>query len=314
MPARRDKPPVTGGAHRLPFGQLDPLKFEELCLWLVRREGYARAEHLGQSGSEQGRDVVAWKGGRRFVFQCKRVEKFGAANARKEIKKIRGLPPAEQPSELVFVVTSAVSADARKAARAAWGDEATEWYDERRTHYPAPVAVTWQRSFERLSPGARAVLRLASLLAPEPIPEPGSVAEGHKPSGGGRAADAPRSRNPRGEPRPGPSVDRHGPRQPGSHGWSPAARALTALTDLLRIAQETSPGPHPVAATLESAARERSRSLHLRARQHALPGPAPSARFGRRPARPVAEQDRHGARVERRSACRSRCRWSPEHV
>ncbi len=49
---------MTGGAHRLPFGQLDPLKFEELCLWLVRREGYEQAEHLGQSGSEQGRDIV----------------------------------------------------------------------------------------------------------------------------------------------------------------------------------------------------------------------------------------------------------------
>ncbi len=71
MATRDHKPPVTGGGHRLPFAQLDPRKFEELCLWLVRREGYERAEHLGESGSEQGRDVVAWKGDRRFAFQCK---------------------------------------------------------------------------------------------------------------------------------------------------------------------------------------------------------------------------------------------------
>ncbi len=46
-----------------------------------------------------------------------------------------------------------------------------KWFDERRTHYPAPVAVTWQRTFDRLSSGAQTVLRLASQLAPEPIPE-----------------------------------------------------------------------------------------------------------------------------------------------
>ena len=46
-----------------------------------------------------------------------------------------------------------------------------EWYDERRMHYPAPVAVTWQRTFDRLSPHSQTVLRLASQLSPEPIPE-----------------------------------------------------------------------------------------------------------------------------------------------
>ncbi len=124
MSTQDDKPPVTGGAHRLPFGQLDPLKFEELCLWLVRREGYERAEHLGQSGSEQGRDIVAWKGERRFAFQCKRVGSFGAGSAKAEIKKIRRMPAERpQPDELVFLVTAAVSDAARHQARLAWGDE-----------------------------------------------------------------------------------------------------------------------------------------------------------------------------------------------
>jgi len=67
------KPPRTGTAHKLHFQELSPLDFERLCLWLVRREGFERAEHLGEAGGEGGRDVVAWKGGRRFVFQCKRV-------------------------------------------------------------------------------------------------------------------------------------------------------------------------------------------------------------------------------------------------
>ena len=100
MPSQDDRPPVTGGSYRLPFGQLSPLKFEELCLWIVNREGYEKAEHLGESGSEKGRDIVAWKDGRCFALQCKRVERFGAADARKEIKKIRGLPEKEQPDTL----------------------------------------------------------------------------------------------------------------------------------------------------------------------------------------------------------------------
>jgi tetratricopeptide (TPR) repeat protein len=44
------------------------------------------------------------------------------------------------------------------------------WYDEREMQYPAAVAATYERTFERLSIGARALLRLAGLLAPELIP------------------------------------------------------------------------------------------------------------------------------------------------
>jgi tetratricopeptide (TPR) repeat protein len=123
--ALQSKPPVTGSSHPLPFERLAPLDFERLCLWLVQREGFTRAEHLGEAGSEGGRDVVAWKDGRRFVFQCKRVQAFTAAHAKKEIEKLRALPAAEQPHELVFVVTRAVSADARSAIRAEWGDRDT---------------------------------------------------------------------------------------------------------------------------------------------------------------------------------------------
>jgi len=119
------KPPVTGGSHTLPFDKLAPGEFERLCLWLVQREGYSRIEHLGEAGSDGGRDVVAWKDGHRFVFQCKRVQAFTASHARKEIKKLRRLPVEDQPHELVFVVSRAVSVDTRSAIRKDWGDEAT---------------------------------------------------------------------------------------------------------------------------------------------------------------------------------------------
>ena len=124
--ATKSKPPVTGGTHPLPFEKLAPLEFERLCLWLVEREGFERAEAFGQSGSEKGRDVLAWRGERRFVFQCKRVKEFATATGKKEIAKLRReLSPAEQPHELVFVVSAEVSADARVAIREEWGDEAT---------------------------------------------------------------------------------------------------------------------------------------------------------------------------------------------
>jgi tetratricopeptide (TPR) repeat protein len=123
--ATSPKPPVTGAAHTLPFEKLSPLDFERLCLWLVEAEGYTNAEHLGEAGSEQGRDVVAWKDGRRVAFQCKRVQAFNTAHVQKEIEKLRKLTDKEQPHEIVFVVSRAVRAETRKAAREAWGDEAS---------------------------------------------------------------------------------------------------------------------------------------------------------------------------------------------
>ena len=59
------KPSVTKGTHLLPYGELSPIEFERLCLWLVEREGYLRPEHLGVAGSEQGRDVIAYRDDRR---------------------------------------------------------------------------------------------------------------------------------------------------------------------------------------------------------------------------------------------------------
>ena len=48
---------------------------------------------------------------------------------------------------------------------------ALAWYDARLMHYPKSVAQTWQTSFDRLSDGARVLLRGLAWLAPEAIPE-----------------------------------------------------------------------------------------------------------------------------------------------
>jgi len=56
------QPPITRTTHTLPFDRLSPRDFERLCLWLVKREGYQRAEHLGAAGSQRR---LIWKWGQK---------------------------------------------------------------------------------------------------------------------------------------------------------------------------------------------------------------------------------------------------------
>jgi tetratricopeptide (TPR) repeat protein len=119
------KPPITSTQHELPFSQLGWEQFERLCLRLVLAEGYVRAEHLGASGGEGGRDIVAWRDRQRVVFQCKRVKQFVAHDGIKEVNKLRSRPPQDQPDEIVFIIACPVSDQTRKGIRQAWGDEKT---------------------------------------------------------------------------------------------------------------------------------------------------------------------------------------------
>jgi len=119
----KSRPRITGTTHTLPFDRLSPRDFERLCLWLVVREGFERAEHLGAAGSEQGRDLVAWRAGERWAFQCKRVQRFGPGDAEAEVDKILGLPEELRPAALVFLVACDVSDETRRRARARCGEE-----------------------------------------------------------------------------------------------------------------------------------------------------------------------------------------------
>jgi len=116
----QSQPPITGTTHPLPFNKLSPRDFERLCLWLVEREGYERAEHLGLAGREQGRDVVAYKptphGEELWYFQCKRYRSINAKTLKDEVDKYLQLAqekPHLQPVGVVFVVSCAVSAGVR---------------------------------------------------------------------------------------------------------------------------------------------------------------------------------------------------------
>jgi hypothetical protein len=128
MHARRQDATLLGADltltfHNLPFERLSAGDFERMCLWLVSREGFTRAEHLGASGSDAGRDVVAWKGDDRFVFQCKNVRSLGPAAIAREVAKLQALPADERATDIVFVLPCNVSARTRRVARARWGDD-----------------------------------------------------------------------------------------------------------------------------------------------------------------------------------------------
>jgi len=108
------KPNISGTTHTLPFDKLSPGDFERLCLWLVKREGFKRVEHLGAACGEQGRDIIAWRGEEMWAFQCKRVRRFGPRDALAEAEKVLELPEAQWPTKLVFLVSCDVSAKTRQ--------------------------------------------------------------------------------------------------------------------------------------------------------------------------------------------------------
>lgn len=116
---------MTRTNHPLPFQSLSPEDFERLCLWLAKREGFERIDHLGVSGNEGGRDLEAWRDGKRVVFQCKREKSFGPRDAQAAVEKILLLPEEKQPDELILVVACNVSDATREKAREAAGGQFT---------------------------------------------------------------------------------------------------------------------------------------------------------------------------------------------
>jgi tetratricopeptide (TPR) repeat protein len=80
-----------------------------------------------------------------------------------------GLPLALEQAA-AYIVHTQISFSRYLEAWQRESDAVLGWYDEAVMQYPASLAITWQRSFHQLAPTAQAVLRLASFLAPDPIP------------------------------------------------------------------------------------------------------------------------------------------------
>lgn len=111
------RPRVTSTTHVLPFDRLEPRDFERMCLALVKCEGYERVEHIGYTGQDSGRDIEAWLGEKRYIFQCKRVSSFSRSDALSEISKIDTLDKKLRPHTLVFITSCAVTPQTRDAVK-----------------------------------------------------------------------------------------------------------------------------------------------------------------------------------------------------
>ena len=109
--------PIAATTHPLPFHQLTPRDFERLCLWLVEREGWERAEHPGTAGSEDGCNLTAWRQGALWAFRCKQAQHLDPGDALRVIDKVLALPPGERPVGLIFLVTCEISADTLQRAQ-----------------------------------------------------------------------------------------------------------------------------------------------------------------------------------------------------
>jgi hypothetical protein len=114
------KPPVMSTRKPLHFDDLSPLEFERMCLWLVERKGYLRPQHLGEAGSEQGRDIVAYRptdaGEELWYLQCKRHKHIDAPTLKREIDTYNALAeqdPLKRPDGIVFVTSAVLSARIR---------------------------------------------------------------------------------------------------------------------------------------------------------------------------------------------------------
>ncbi len=119
------KPRLTGSHHLLPFERLSPVDFERLCYWLICREGYSNARHIGAAGQDLGIDLKATSGKGEVFFQCKRVKEFGPKEAEQAVREMlseNGAPPAK----IVLLVACNVTNKAEKAAKAASGSVPVE--------------------------------------------------------------------------------------------------------------------------------------------------------------------------------------------
>jgi hypothetical protein len=122
-----DRVRVSSTQHVLDFAALSPFDFERLCLALIgKRSGYGRLEHLGVSGGDRGRDVVAVRrsrgGAEQLVYvQCKRLGRTpGIAMYLNELRSIKRHVDAgsiAEPDVVIFAVTANISGDVRTKVR-----------------------------------------------------------------------------------------------------------------------------------------------------------------------------------------------------
>ena len=113
-------PIVTSAKHLLPFNRLSSNDFERLCLWTAEREGFDKLQHTGVVGSDGGMDIVGFKDDQKYIFQCKRVKKFGPTDAIRELRKIESQCQTGIKINVIFCVTIQISNKTRESCISYW--------------------------------------------------------------------------------------------------------------------------------------------------------------------------------------------------
>jgi hypothetical protein len=130
--------------YEIPLADLDSHNFERLCMWIVEEAKtdeltarFTKVTWLNEDGGgEQGRDVIATelKTNRKYVFQCKRVEKFGVSEIRTELKRFQvhiQSSPEIKPDVYVLFLSSAITAETKRV-----GDDLAREIDMEIEYWP----------------------------------------------------------------------------------------------------------------------------------------------------------------------------------
>jgi hypothetical protein len=104
-------PTPTKTTNRLPFADLQPKRFEDLCLALVLPlSRWQDLRHYGRSGSDGGVDIFAVETvesnrSRRWYIQCKCEQSFGPAKLKRAVDE--AIAGDETPPEVILVIVTA---------------------------------------------------------------------------------------------------------------------------------------------------------------------------------------------------------------
>jgi tetratricopeptide (TPR) repeat protein len=118
-------------------------------------------------------DVIHLEQAKEFLLQRtandRRPEPQDAMQALRLAELLDGLPLALEQAA-AYVAHTQISLAEYLEVWESECDSTLGWYDEGIMQYPAPLAITWQRTFHQLAPTGQALLRLIAYLAPDPIP------------------------------------------------------------------------------------------------------------------------------------------------
>ena len=133
----------------------------------------SRYKHWSAAVKPQSLDVLRATDASKFLLErtaARRIEtEQDESNAEQLAKELGYLPLALEQAAAYIAHESITFGDYLEEWESD-NEKVLQWCNKREMKYPVSAAVTWQRTFDKLSPASRTVLRLAAFLAPEPIP------------------------------------------------------------------------------------------------------------------------------------------------